>query len=87
MKKGRYYAVLASSGAFVHPCYDRAAYCRDRYFRPPCIIKKFPSAMEALAAAQEHLWEVIPSHYELPPVLEVNVFYTPKSLSRKEVAE
>lgn len=42
MKKGHYYAVLASNGAFVHPCYDRAVYCRDRYFRPPCIIKKIP---------------------------------------------
>lgn len=87
MKKGHYYAVLASNGAFVHSSYDRAIYCRDRYFRPPCIIKKFPSAIEALTAAQEHLWEVIPSHYEIPPVLEVNVFYTPKSLSRKEVSE
>ena len=85
MKKGHYYAVLASNGVFVHPNYDRAAYCRDRYFRSPCVIKKFPNAVEALAAAQEHLWEVIPEHFEIPPVLEVNVFYTAKSLSKKGV--
>jgi hypothetical protein len=62
-------------------------YCRDRYFRSPCRIKKYSSATEALTAAQEHLWEVIPEHLTIPSVLEVNVFYTLKSLSRKEVAE
>ncbi len=87
MKKGRYYAVLASNGAFVHPCYDRAVYCRDRYFRSPCCIKKFPNATEALEAAQEHLWEVLPECFEIPSVLEVNVFYTLKSLSEKGVIE
>ena len=87
MKKGHYYAVLASNGVFVHPSYDRVVYCRDRYFRSPCSIKKFSRANEALEVAQEHLQKVIPEYLEIPSVLEVNVFYTPKSLSRKGVEE
>lgn len=84
MKSGKYYAVLASNGVFVHHNYNRAMICRDRYFMAPCTIIKYLSDEMALEAAREHLFDLAGKTRVIPNHLEINEFYIVRRLPRIE---
>jgi len=75
MRQFKIYAILAADGIMLHYRYDRAVYCRDHFFRSPCIIRKFDSLQDATEAAIDHLWSIAPLDREIPKTIEVNKFY------------
>lgn len=84
MKKNvKHYALYAADGVFVHPRYERAMICRDKYFHPPRTIIGYPSAEEALARARDHLVSLTEGTRVIPDLLAVDKFYYVKNLPLK----
>lgn len=79
-QKKKFYVVFAASGTMVADSYDRAVYCRDKYFRPPYYVKGFPAFEDANEAATDHLSDIAALDREIPAVLELNRVYASRKL-------
>lgn len=75
MRQFKIYAILAANGIMLHPDYERAIYCRDHFFRSPCVIKKYSSIHDATVAAIDHLRSIAPPDRKIPVTIEINKFY------------
>lgn len=83
MRQFKIYAILAADGVMLHYRYDRAVYCRDHFFRSPCIIKKYSTTYDAIVAAIDHLRSIAPLDCKIPTSVEVDKFYHVSKLPKR----
>ena len=71
MKSGKTYVVFGANAVMLSTSWDNAVYCRDRYFRSPCTIKKYSNRALAEEAAIDHLKYITPRSKVAPLHLEM----------------
>lgn len=75
MKSGKTYVVFGANAVMLSTSWNNSVYCRDRYFRSPCTIKKYSNRALAEEAALDHLRVITPRSKVAPIQLEMGHVY------------